>query len=198
MYTSALLWYTGSMKQTFACATCSKSVERQPAQVVGRVFCSRHCCNVAKRGQPSKRRPMIGPDHSQWKGGRTIQDGYVCVWDPKHPNAMRNHYVAEHRRIMAELIGRPLLRSEHVHHQDGNRQNNDPSNLVLLPGRVHCSLHQQEIRETYGWSRQYAACVECHSIEHRHFARGLCTRCYHRKHMQRRRAEGYIVPSRRK
>ncbi len=198
MDTPLCSWYHRSMKQQFACAYCGKSVARTPAQVVGRVFCSRECCAVAKRGEPSRRRKMVGPDNSKWRGGRILQNGYWCVWIPDHPNSTPRGYVAEHRLIVSASIGRPLLRSEHVHHQDGNRQNNDPANLVLLPGTVHSSLHQQAIRSTYGWSRQHAACIECKTIERRHYGKGLCTRCYHRRHAQKCRAEGYIAPSRRR
>lgn len=37
----------------------------------------------------------------------------------------------EHRLVMETKIGRPLRSFENVHHIDGDRQNNDPSNLEL-------------------------------------------------------------------
>lgn len=37
----------------------------------------------------------------------------------------------EHRLIMEKMIGRPLRANENVHHLDGDKANNDPSNLEL-------------------------------------------------------------------
>ena len=38
---------------------------------------------------------------------------------------------AEHRLVMAALLGRPLRADESVHHRDGDRLNNRPDNLEL-------------------------------------------------------------------
>ncbi len=43
-------------------------------------------------------------------------------------------HILEHRYIMAQILGRPLEKWETVHHRDGNKQNNDPSNLELRNG----------------------------------------------------------------
>ena len=82
-----------------------------------------------------------GPAHGMWKGGRMIDSsGYVRVLlaqdDPLYA-AMTHHnsYVLEHRLVMARKLGRPLLRTETVHHIDGDRTNNSPENLELRQGR---------------------------------------------------------------
>lgn len=74
----------------------------------------------------------IGEKSRAWKGGRIIDSyGYVQIWKPEHPNAKIAGYIHEHRLVMSEHLGRPLLTKENVHHKDGNRQNNKLSNLEL-------------------------------------------------------------------
>lgn len=48
----------------------------------------------------------------------------------------------EHRVIAEQKIGRPLKKGEVVHHLDGNKRNNSPDNLQVLPSRAeHSRIH---------------------------------------------------------
>jgi hypothetical protein len=70
----------------------------------------------------------------------------VLIFEPTHPNARRDGYVAEHTKVMAEALGRPLERFEEVHHKNGIRGDNRPENLELWargmqpPGSRVCDL----------------------------------------------------------
>lgn len=81
-----------------------------------------------------------GSKHGKWKGGKYTQQGYTYVWmDRSHQfynsMAFKGGYTAEHRLVMAEYIGRPLTKTETVHHKNGNRSDNRIDNLQLMQGK---------------------------------------------------------------
>lgn len=97
---------------------------------------------LRRLGVPSqKRRTVKRQDHGMWKGGRYYnKDGYVLVMpeiNDEIGNSMTNNlgYVQEHRLVMAHKLGRPLTANETVHHIDGDRKNNDSSNLQPRMGK---------------------------------------------------------------
>lgn len=50
----------------------------------------------------------------------------------------------EHRIVAAKALGKPLPAVAVVHHVDENRENNDPSNLVICPdNKYHRLIHQR-------------------------------------------------------
>ena len=80
-----------------------------------------------------------GEKNPNWKGGRTKGGGgYIKVLKPEHPRAdKRDGYVAEHILVWEEAHGKLLPDGWVVHHLNGIKDDNRPSNLVALPNMKH-------------------------------------------------------------
>ena len=89
------------------------------------------------------------------KDKRYRHDGYVQVRCPGHPCAERWGWFLEHRLVMEKMLGRYLNDNELVHHIDGNRENNDISNLQLVTAGEHKRTYRDGFKE--GLGRGFAA-----------------------------------------
>ena len=98
---------------------------------------------MRKMGLNAKRTgPKSAERHPDWNGGVTYRKGYRYLYTPEHPNAINGRYVAEHRLVMENKLGRYLDRSEVVHHIDGNATNNSESNLMLFGSNAEHLKHE--------------------------------------------------------
>lgn len=78
-----------------------------------------------------------------YRGGRTtVHQGYVFEFAPDHPACNQWGYVAQHKLVAEDKVGRRLLPGEIVHHRDDNPQNNEQSNLQVMTRREHAILHR--------------------------------------------------------
>lgn len=105
-----------------ACANCGEQFSVAPCRV-GRKYpikcCSQACSYELKRvSKPS------GYRRSNWSGQR----------------------LADHLGLAQQLLGRDAVRGKDVHHIDGNRLNNSPTNLIVLERGEHRSVHDFQWR----------------------------------------------------
>lgn len=77
--------------------------------------------------------------HISTKVDKTLR--YVYFIDQEHPLSNRSKKVYYHRHIASVKLGKWLDSSYHVHHIDGNRENNDPSNLEIISPKMHGRRH---------------------------------------------------------
>lgn len=85
------------------------------------------------------------------RGGDTLvtPQGYVMEFAPAHVDANSWGWVAQHRLVGEDLVGRPLRVSkdpkvqECVHHLDHDPLNNDVLNLQVLTTSEHRALHSR-------------------------------------------------------
>lgn len=78
--------------------------------------------------------------------------GYKYVYAPHHPHTNTKGYFYEHILVAEEMVGHLLDHGEVVHHIDGNRKNNNPSNLMIFASNAdHIAFHGgREIYEKDG------------------------------------------------
>ena len=115
---------------------------------------------VLKRAGVVLREPKYsypGAENPAYRGGRKLHKGYWYILRTDHPNATRSGYVLEHRLVMEAIIGRVLLRSEVVHHKNGDPLDNRPDNLQLFANNAEHLKHELTGRvpnwTQEGWER---------------------------------------------
>ena len=99
-----------------------------------------------------------------------------------HPMADKRGRILLHRFLASELLERPLLPTEIVHHIDGDHTNNDPDNLTVVAGdaehrRLHVATRNLKAIPNGGaWIRKLrnAAGVQQQELAAAAKFRGLC------------------------
>ncbi|MBA7643217.1 hypothetical protein ES703_50936 [subsurface metagenome] len=86
------------------------------------------------------------------KGGRSLEQGYVTLRMPDHPNARGNGRVFEHVYVMSKHLGRPLRKGEIVHHKNGIRNDDRIENLEL---RTHDHPKGQSVEDMIKFCIRY-------------------------------------------
>jgi hypothetical protein len=68
---------------------------------------------------------------------RVNSSGYAQFKDPK-----TRQWTLTHRRVAEKKVGRRIFSGHEVHHIDGDKTNNRPSNLTIVSKAEHRSIHR--------------------------------------------------------
>ena len=153
------------------CARCGKEfyIPNSQKRKGENHYCSRRCngkvrVQVAQKANllhPEKlrkteeekqhlRERFTGERNPAWKGGVMLthhRGNYKGTRDVRCPRefgqmARSNGYVAEHRLVVAQALGRPLLRTEVVHHVNHNPMDNRLENLMLFKSNKDHKMYE--------------------------------------------------------
>lgn len=113
-----------------------------------RGWCPAHYAMWVRHGDPTIRKNRV------WGTGGFDLNGYKVI-------TVNGKSIREHRHIMTGVLGRALDRSEVVHHINGDRADNRPENLTVLPRWEHPKHHARFRNETH------KQCCTCHEIKPR-------------------------------
>lgn len=75
----------------------------------------------------------------------------LCYTDPYGYFRFLDSDKLFHRWIMEKELGRELSCDEIVHHKDGDKRNNYPSNLVVCTQEEHDKIHRDNLRKYNSW-----------------------------------------------
>lgn len=140
----------------FTCTNCGVGFARRSNHVRpgSRPFCSNACIGEFRGGSVTLR-----CDHCDtvFRRKRSLSRGqhsfcsYECMGANKRIGCINKQGyrvltvdgadVLEHRFVVEQLIGRPLLPSEIVHHLDGDKLNNSLANLAVMDRSGHAFEH---------------------------------------------------------
>lgn len=152
-------------------AKCANPWCSNPKRGKNKFYCSKKCsgagrrkfCSVDGCRNPSesrdlgmctshKRRHLQGLPTSGVRKQRSIgervvdESGYVRI------RVAGRASMAEHRYVMEQHLGRPLLRSENVHHINGVRDDNRIENLELWTKSQPCG---QRVTDKVAWAVEF-------------------------------------------
>lgn len=117
---------------------CSRSIQ-------SRGLCNGHYLRLLTKGDVGG--VAIRRKNAAGAGGRWISGGYVVVSDGRRRQP-------EHRLVMEQHVGRPLISVESVHHKNGIKTDNRIENLELW---THAHPAGQRIEDVVAWAREMLA-----------------------------------------
>lgn len=90
--------------------------------------------------------------HREKGTGSITKAGYKYINRKGHPNSGKTGHILEHKYIMSQHLGRPILKEETIHHKNGIKTDNRIENLELWNTR-HCK--GQRVEDKINWCKEF-------------------------------------------
>lgn len=126
---------------------CECSIDGCTRSAVGRGLCSKHWQRWRKHGDPN----IVLRERREYGASRVNSNGYVVEYVPGHIQADRDGKAMQHRRVMADHLGRKLEDFENVHHKNGVRDDNRLENLELWVVRQPYGQRVEDLLDWADW-----------------------------------------------
>ena len=116
------------------CDECGAEVKMPPSQFkrAKNHFCSKQCHMAFMNRE-------LNPERMTPEVRKKIRESRLGTGEGKSYSKTYGKHT--HRIVAEEKLGRKLQPGEIVHHIDGNKRNNSPSNLEVMTQSEHCRLH---------------------------------------------------------
>jgi len=146
------------VKVQLTCDWCGKPMYRYPSKIKEHNFCSRACLghfsnkadnpdgyryrDFAKNSaRLSKMNRELNPTRMTPETRLKLRTAHLNTGSGESYEKFMGRHT--HRRVAELMLGRPLKPGEVVHHKDGNKRNNRPSNLEVFPSQAeHAKWHK--------------------------------------------------------
>lgn len=122
-------------KHNYCNRECMQKARKEGSLEIDTTKTSEHMKQLNREMNPARMTPEVREKLRNYRLGTGEGKTYTKYYG-KHT----------HRLVAEQALGRELLPDEIVHHIDGNKRNNDLSNLAVMTQSEHAKIHAAERR----------------------------------------------------